>query len=65
MQSREYRKEIFVQPDSNEKKVNNDRQFETRVAYELSINTLSEVIGDVEVGEAEVTVATDSDGFNL
>lgn len=65
MQSREYRKKIFVQPDSNEKKVNNDRQFETRVAYELSINTLTEVMDDENVGEVEVTVSTGADGFNL
>ena len=61
MQSREYRKEIFIQPDED-KKVNNDRQFETRVAYELSINTLTEVMDDVNV---EVTVSTGADGFNL
>ena len=53
MQSREYRKEIFIQPDED-KKVNNDRQFETRVAYELSINTLTEVMDDENVGEVEV-----------
>lgn len=64
MQSREYRKEIFIQPDED-KKVNNDRQFETRVAYELSINTLTEVMDDVNVGEVEVTVSTGADGFNL
>lgn len=64
MQSREYRKEIFIQPDED-KKVNNDRQFETRVAYELSINTLTEVMDDANVGEVEVTVSTGADGFNL
>lgn len=64
MQSREYRKEIFIQPDED-KKVNNDRQFETRVAYELSINTLTEVMDDENVGEVEVTVSTGADGFNL
>lgn len=64
MQSREYRKEIFIQPDED-KKVNNDRHFETRVAYELSINTLTEVMDDVNVGEVEVTVSTGADGFNL
>lgn len=64
MQSREYRKEIFVQPDED-KKINNDRQFETRVAYELSINTLTEVMDDENVGEVEVTVSTGADGFNL
>lgn len=64
MQSREYRKEIFIQPDKD-KKVNNDRQFETRVAYELSINTLTEVMDDENVGEVEVTVSTGADGFNL
>ncbi len=64
MQSREYRKEIFIQPDED-KKVNNDRQFETRVAYELSINTLTEVMDDVNVGEVEVTVSTGADSFNL
>lgn len=64
MQSREYRKEIFIQPDED-KKVNNDRQFETRVAYELSINTLTEVMDDANVGEVEVTVPTGADGFNL
>lgn len=64
MQSREYRKEIFIQPDGD-KKVNNDRQFETRVAYELSINTLTEVMDDANVGEVEVTVSTGADGFNL
>lgn len=60
MQSREYRKEIFIQPDED-KKVNNDRQFETRVAYELSINTLTEVMDD----ENKFTVSTGADGFNL
>lgn len=64
MQSREYCKEIFIQPDED-KKVNNDRQFETRVAYELSINTLTEVMDDANVGEVEVTVSTGADGFNL
>lgn len=64
MQSREYRKEIFIQPDED-KKVNNDRQFETRVAYELSINTLTEVMDDANVGEVEVTVSTGADRFNL
>lgn len=64
MQSREYRKEIFIQPDED-KKVNNDRQFETRVAYELSINTLTEAMDDENVGEVEVTVSTGADGFNL
>lgn len=64
MQSREYRKEIFIQPDED-KKINNDRQFETRVAYELSINTLTEVMDDENVGEVEVTVSTGADGFNL
>lgn len=64
MQSREYRKEIFIQPDED-KKVNNDRQFETRVAYELSINTLTEVMDDANVGEVEITVSTGTDGFNL
>lgn len=64
IQSREYRKEIFIQPDED-KKVNNDRQFETRVAYELSINTLTEVMDDANVGEVEVTVSTGADGFNL
>lgn len=64
MQSREYRKEIFIQPDKD-KKVKNDRQFETRVAYELSINTLTEVMDDANVGEVEVTVSTGADGFNL
>lgn len=64
MQSREYRKEIFIQPDED-KKVNNDRRFETRVAYELSINTLTEVMDDANVGEVEVTVSTGADGFNL
>jgi hypothetical protein len=64
MQSREYRKEIFIQPDED-KKVNNDRQFETRVAYELSINTLTEVMDDANVGAVEVTVSTGADGFNL
>lgn len=64
MQSREYCKEIFIQPDED-KKVNNDRQFETRVAYELSINTLTEVMDDANVGEVEITVSTGADGFNL
>lgn len=64
MQSREYRKEIFIQPDED-KKINNDRQFETRVAYELSINTLTEVMDDENVGDVEVTVSTGADGFNL